>query len=113
LPHQDFFYLSPEKSRALNSPKNGQISNQLPSIGTKKMSRRLLTAATLKKLLHQTARTKSVLGFSKQNVKDEKKHDPKLLISLSFSFFSAKNGIKMNLFEAAGGKELFHEGKNY
>jgi hypothetical protein len=31
----------------------------------------------------------------------------------SFSFLSAKNGIKMNAFEAAGGKELFLEGINY
>ncbi|EFX69752.1 hypothetical protein DAPPUDRAFT_228557 [Daphnia pulex] len=40
------------KSRpALQSPKNGQISKRLPSAGTKKMSRQLHTAATLKKFV--------------------------------------------------------------
>jgi hypothetical protein len=43
-------------------------------------------------------------------------HDPvfrKFFVFSFFSFFSAKNGIKMNPFEAAGGKELFHEEINY
>jgi hypothetical protein len=40
--------------------------------------------------------------------------DPSEILRLSsFSFFSAKNGIKMNSFETAEGKELFHEGINY